>query len=200
VSDLTITYRGTVYPWQCDHMGHMNVMWYTGKFDEATWQLLSKLGLTRSRCRKEGIGMAAVEQHIEYKRELRAGDLVTIRSAVLEIRNKSVRITHEMRNDDTGEVAATSIIVAVHMDVITRKGCPLPLDVRERAVLMIEEAAAGELTDAHRSLVPDDAPLIAMFAKLHATAERPVNGDCVHQDEGHADHGDEQHDPQRSLA
>src|SRR5262244_3777702 len=87
VTELMITYRGTVYPWQCDHMGHMNVMWYTNKFDEASWQLLSKLGLTRSRCRKEGTGMAAVEQHIQYKRELRAGDLVTIRSAVLEIRN-----------------------------------------------------------------------------------------------------------------
>ena len=31
------TYRGAVYPWHCDHMGHMNVMWYVGKFDEATW-------------------------------------------------------------------------------------------------------------------------------------------------------------------
>jgi acyl-CoA thioester hydrolase len=31
-----LTYRGTVYPWQCDHIGHMNVMWYVGKFDEAT--------------------------------------------------------------------------------------------------------------------------------------------------------------------
>ena len=30
------TYRGTVYPWQCDHVGHMNIMWYVGKFDEAT--------------------------------------------------------------------------------------------------------------------------------------------------------------------
>jgi len=23
-----MTYRGTVYPWHCDQMGHMNVMWY----------------------------------------------------------------------------------------------------------------------------------------------------------------------------
>lgn len=30
-----VTYVGTVYPWQCDHVGHMNVMWYVGKFDEA---------------------------------------------------------------------------------------------------------------------------------------------------------------------
>jgi acyl-CoA thioester hydrolase len=41
MSEFTITYRGTVYPWQCDHMGHMNVMWYVAKFDEASWQLLS---------------------------------------------------------------------------------------------------------------------------------------------------------------
>ncbi|MCK1361487.1 hypothetical protein [Bradyrhizobium sp. 199] len=26
------TYRGTVYPSQCDHVGHMNIMWHVGKF------------------------------------------------------------------------------------------------------------------------------------------------------------------------
>ena len=35
--DSEVTYRGVVYPWDCDHMGHMNVMRYVGKFDEATW-------------------------------------------------------------------------------------------------------------------------------------------------------------------
>ena len=40
------TYRGTVYPWQCDHVGHMNIMWYVGKFDEANWNLFARLGLT----------------------------------------------------------------------------------------------------------------------------------------------------------
>ena len=39
-----ITYRGVVYSWHCDHMGHMNVMWYVGKFDEAAWQLLAAVG------------------------------------------------------------------------------------------------------------------------------------------------------------
>ena len=33
---MKVTYRGTVYPLHCDHMGHMNVMWYVGKFDEAS--------------------------------------------------------------------------------------------------------------------------------------------------------------------
>ena len=39
--EAAITYRGTIYPWHCDHMGHMNVMWYVGKFDEATWQFFA---------------------------------------------------------------------------------------------------------------------------------------------------------------
>jgi len=24
MSEMPITYRGTVYPWHCDHMGHIN--------------------------------------------------------------------------------------------------------------------------------------------------------------------------------
>src|SRR5215831_16107426 len=91
-----VTYRGVVYPWHCDHMGHMNVMWYVGKFDEATWQLLAAIGATPARLQEELFGLVAVEQHITYKRELRAGDLLTIRSSVLESKEKSVRFAHEM--------------------------------------------------------------------------------------------------------
>ncbi len=137
---MSVTYRGTVYPSHCDHMGHMNVMWYAAKFDEASWQLLSLLGLTASRFKREGIGVAAVDQHIQYKRELRAGDVVTIRSAVLALTEKSVRIVHEMRNDETGEIAAITILVGVHLDMTTRRARALPSDVRDRATRMIAES------------------------------------------------------------
>ena len=135
--DLPVTYRGTVYPSQCDHMGHMNVMWYVGKFDEASWQFFATLGFTRSRLHADGRGLAGVEQHIEYKRELHAGDVVTIRTELLEVRDKTIRFVHEMRNDDTGEIAATTVLVAVHLDMTSRKACSLPADVRERASLMM---------------------------------------------------------------
>lgn len=29
--ELPIAYRGVVYPWQCDHMGHVNAMWHVGE-------------------------------------------------------------------------------------------------------------------------------------------------------------------------
>lgn len=80
------TYRGTVYPWQCDHVGHMNIMWYVGKFDEANWNLFARLGLTPSYLHGSGRGMAAVQQNVTYKRERLAGDIVGIRSHLLEIR------------------------------------------------------------------------------------------------------------------
>jgi acyl-CoA thioester hydrolase len=139
MAEFIVTYRGTVYPWQCDHMGHMNVMWYAGKFDEASWQLLAAVGLTPAHFRTECTGMAAVEQHVTYKRELHAGDIVTVRSSVLEVKDKSIRIIHEMRNDETGEVAATSVLVGVYIDVASRRARSLPSDVTGRAALMIDE-------------------------------------------------------------
>ena len=84
--------------------------------------------------------MAAVEQHIEYKSELRAGNVITIRSTVLEVKEKSIRFAHEMTNDENGELAARTVIVGVYFDTSLRKARPLPSDVSERAELMIAKA------------------------------------------------------------
>src|SRR5215471_13281391 len=143
VSEFFETYRGVVYPWHCDHMGHMNVMWYSGKFDEACWQLLSMIGLSKSRFAQDGTGMAAVEQHIQYKRELHAGDAVTIQSAVLEVKDKSIHMLHKMLHDASGEVAAITVAVGVHIDAVKRKAVRLPEDVRTRALKMKDHELCG---------------------------------------------------------
>ena len=127
-----ITYRGTVYPWHCDHVGHMNVMWYVGKFDEATWNFFFRLGVTPTYLRENKRGMAAVDQHIEYKRELHAGDVVTVRSTLLELAGKKVRFRHEMVNDATGEVSAVTTLIAVHLDAEARKACAFPAEIANR--------------------------------------------------------------------
>lgn len=137
MSNLPVTYRGVVYPWQCDHMGHMNVMWYVGKFDEATWQYFAMLGLTPSFLREQNRGMAAVQQNITYKRELHAGDVVAIRSGILEIKEKVVRFFHEMRDEETGEISAITEMTAVHLDTVQRKSCPFPERMVERARAMV---------------------------------------------------------------
>ena len=144
MSDAFLSYRGTVYPWQCDHMGHMNVMWYVGKFDEATWNFFSEIGLTRAYMDDNDRGMAAVEQVINYKKELMAGDTVTVLSAVIEVKDKALRFSHEMRNAQNGEVASTTVLTAVFLDRTARKACPFPADIRAH-ILELSKADNGPL-------------------------------------------------------
>mgnify|MGYP003383330284 CR=1 FL=1 len=133
-----ITYRGTVQTWHCDHMGHMNVMWYVGKFDEATWTFFNSIGFTPTYIRESNCGLAAVQQNISYRRELMAGDSVEVYTALLEMRDRVIRFTHEMRNIETGDVAAQCELTGVHMDRGARKSCPFPEAIRLAAQTYIE--------------------------------------------------------------
>ena len=136
-----LTYRGTVYPWHCDHVGHMNVMWYVGKFDEATWHFFHGLGLTPSYLRAAGRGMSAVDQHISYAQELRAGDIVTVHTTLLEIKDRSIRFFHEMTNDENKAVVACTTLKAVHIDTGARKSCAFEAQIRTQAASLLNLAA-----------------------------------------------------------
>jgi len=140
MSELMLTYRGAVYPWHCDQMGHMNVMWYVGKFDEATWNLFAALGLTTAFLREKKRGMAAVQQDITYRRELLAGDTVTVHSAFLEIRDKVARFVHEMRHGESGELAALCMLTGVHIDAVARKSCAFPEEILTRGRGLVRPA------------------------------------------------------------
>lgn len=143
MNELNITYKGMVYPWHCDHMGHMNVMWYVGKFDEATWYLASVIGITSAYMKKENKGMAAIEQRIIYKREVTAGTLVSVRSGFIEVGDKTIKFFHEMINEETKEVAAITFLTGIHIDTILRKACSLPDEAKKRAKELITENVPG---------------------------------------------------------
>jgi acyl-CoA thioester hydrolase len=128
----TVTYRGTVYPWHCDHMGHMNVMWYVGKFDEATWIFFAENGLAPAYLRESKRGMAAVEQRLRYLKELHAGDVVHITTRLLEAAPRKIRFEHRMINDVTGELAATSELTGVHLDTVARRATEFEDAVRAK--------------------------------------------------------------------
>lgn len=126
------TYRGVVYPWQMDHMGHMNVQFYTAFFDEATWHFFAEIGITPGYLRENHRGMAAVEQRTLYKQELHAGALIRITSELLEMKPKGIRFLHRMYNCETGEEAASTELFAVHIDAEARKSVPFPEDLIRR--------------------------------------------------------------------
>jgi acyl-CoA thioester hydrolase len=123
------TYRGVVYPWQMDHMDHMNVQFYTARFDEATWHFFAELGITTGYLMENRRGMAAVEQRTLYKQELHGGALIRITSELLEMKAKGIRFLHRMYNTENGEEVASSEIFGVHIDTDTRKAVPFPEDL-----------------------------------------------------------------------
>ena len=127
------TARGTVHAWQCDHMGHANLRAYGEFFEQAVWQVFHRIGMTPSVLRGEEVRMAGVQQNISYRRELLPGDVVLVRSRLLEISEKKLRMQHEMVHLESDEVCATSEITAVCIDPRTRRPRPFPAEVATRA-------------------------------------------------------------------
>jgi len=126
------TYRGMVYPGQLDHMEHMNVQWYASKFDEATWQLFSAIGITSEYMQKQNRGMAALEQTTKYKSEVRSGELLVVKSKVIETGEKVIKFLHIMYNAESMQEVANTELVGVHIDRKIRKSCSLPTFVAEK--------------------------------------------------------------------
>lgn len=126
------TYRGMVYPWNCDHMGHMNVQFYIAKFDEASWALFNHTGLTASYFKENNAGMVALEQHVNYYKEVLAGDSIYIESEIIETGEKTVFLKHFMFNDASKELVAETKITGLHIDAVLRKATLLPQFIKER--------------------------------------------------------------------
>ena len=123
------TYRGMVYSNYLDHMGHMNVQYYVHLFDQATWVLFDMAGLNGSYFSATGSGMAALEQHLSYKREVFAGTVITIGTQVLQVGTKTIRFLHTMRDGD--EEVATSEILGTHFNRDAHKSIPLAPEIHD---------------------------------------------------------------------
>ena len=127
------TYRGVVYPWVIDHVGHMNVQSYTARFDEASWQFLAQLGLTPAFLVRNHRAAVAVDQRTQYKREVRAGSLLHVSTELKSLGQTSIRFVHRMYDSENAEEVAISELVGVYFDTDVRTATPLPPAVFRRA-------------------------------------------------------------------
>lgn len=127
------TFRGAVHPWEIDVMGHMNVRHYMAKYDDATLQLFGMLGLTIAYFRAANRAMGAVQQNLSYRRELFAGNLVVVRSEILELGARKLRFLHRMVELTSGEEVASADMIGVHFDRETHRSTPFAESVHEAA-------------------------------------------------------------------
>jgi acyl-CoA thioester hydrolase len=127
---LLVTYRGVVYPAQCDAMGHMNTPHYVAAFDQAMWHLVASLGFRAAWIKERDEGWADVRYVIDYKSELRAGELFHVESGIRKIGRSSLVSRHAMVRTDGGEVAAELEMTSVYFDLKARVSKTIPDAIR----------------------------------------------------------------------
>jgi acyl-CoA thioester hydrolase len=137
------TYRGVAYPWLCDSMGHVNVQFYGTLYDGAGWHFLSMMG-PFAELSPQGMGWADVRQLIEYRREVRAGTLLVIRTRLLRVGTRSVEYRHAMHDAERGTLHSTNDVVTVLFDLGARRAAPLTDAIRERCARLLASTGSGE--------------------------------------------------------
>jgi acyl-CoA thioesterase FadM len=101
------TYRGTVHRWEVDNVDHFTVAYYFSRFEDATAGLLEAIGLGRDALAAARRAATVVDWRVRYRKELRVGDIMHIRSGVIGLAQGGLALGHEMLNSEDDALTTT---------------------------------------------------------------------------------------------
>jgi acyl-CoA thioester hydrolase len=120
-----------VFPTHCDHLGHMNVRWYAHVFDDASFHIWARLGMTWEAMTAAGAVTVVARTATDFLHEARAGEFLIAESAFTKIGTKSVTYLQRLRNAERDVVHATQEVVEVFFDLETRGSASIPPPFRK---------------------------------------------------------------------
>ncbi len=132
-------YRAPVEAAWIDYNGHMNVAYYVLMFDRATDALLDRLGLGAAYRRRTDHSLFALESHVTYEREVKAGDMLRFTTQLVDADAKRLHFFHTMYHDAAGYRAATSELLALHVDLAGPAARPFAATEKAAIDAMLEE-------------------------------------------------------------
>jgi acyl-CoA thioester hydrolase len=135
-------FRSEVLPEWIDYNGHMNLAYYTVLFDQGTDLLFDELGLGLEYRRATRLGTFVAETHNLYERELLVGARVRVATQIVGADDKRLHLAHEMFAEEGGHRAATQELMFLHVDLVARRVCPFPPELRARVAAWAEAHAA----------------------------------------------------------
>jgi acyl-CoA thioester hydrolase len=124
------TFRGVVFPWHCDVMGHMSVQHQMPLLDNAVYHLLGEFGPAVIVEEGRRLGWADVKQEIRYVHELVAGDLLILRSGILAVGSSSIRHRTVLSRRVDGAVCTIMEGITVRFDLDQRRSVALSAEAR----------------------------------------------------------------------
>lgn len=134
--DSRVETRLRILPEWTDQNGHMNVAYYVLAFDRATDVFYDALGIGWDYVGRERKSLFTLAMNVDYLRELRSGAEVRIATRIVDVDHKRLHYFHEMVHAAEGWLAATNELLAMHVDMASRKSVPFPDSVAARLATM----------------------------------------------------------------
>ncbi|MGW2408043.1 thioesterase family protein [Streptomyces sp. NPDC001739] len=136
-----LLFRQTVRDDWIDYNGHLGEAYYVLVFGFATDALMDAAGLDAAYRERTGCSLYTVEAHVRYLREVARGRELTVRTAVLGVDGRKLRLLHEMfAGGPAGEPVATEELFLLHVDRSGGRTAPLPGTTRERLAALVAPA------------------------------------------------------------
>jgi thioesterase-3 len=110
----------TVLETHLDTFGHMNHATYLQIFEQERWNFITSRGYGLREIQTTQIGPTILEAKIQYRRELRLREVVTIESYCLDYKGKIGRVFQRMLNSKGDEAATLEVTIGL-FDMKARK-------------------------------------------------------------------------------
>jgi acyl-CoA thioesterase FadM len=109
------------------------------------------LGMGQDYRNRENCSAFVVETHVNYQRELMAGDPLRITTQLLGFDSKRVHYFHRLYHATRGFLSATTELMVIHVDLAERHSAPMPLAVLDRLSAVMTAASPTAATAAIRA-------------------------------------------------
>ena len=126
MSRPVIEYHDVVRPEWIDSNGHLNLAYYCVVFDYATDAFYAALNIGDAYREVSGNSCFTAETHTLYEREVHLGDTLRVKAWLLGADSKRLHYFHEMFRGQSDERSAVQELMALHIDMGTRRVAPYP--------------------------------------------------------------------------
>lgn len=116
----TAVYPIVIKEYHLDTFGHINNAVYLQLFEEARWEWITSNGYGLEKVKETGLGPTLLEVHVQFLKEIRLRQKITIESTVKSYVKKIAIIEQVMKNE-AGEPCCQAIFTIGLFDTVARK-------------------------------------------------------------------------------
>ena len=114
------------------HLDVYKRQYYVLAFDHATDAFTDSLGMGQDYRDHKQCSAFVVETHVNYQRELMAGDPIRITTQLLGFDSKRIHCFHRLYHASKGFLSATTELMLIHVDLTERHSTPMTFLVLDR--------------------------------------------------------------------